>query len=53
MDEGQGSGEDPAFTSTRLLSGSEMKAMLQWDDAETHPISTFEKQITVDDQVSI
>lgn len=46
VDEGQGSGEDAAFPATRLLSGSEMKALLQWEDAESHPILALEKQIT-------
>lgn len=53
VDEGQGSGEDSAFTSTRLLSGSEMKAMLQWEDAESHPLPSLEKQITVHVQDSL
>ncbi|XP_077577132.1 protein virilizer homolog [Stigmatopora nigra] len=29
----------------RLLSGSEMKALLQWDKSDSHPLSTFETQI--------
>lgn len=47
MEEGQGSGEESAFTAPRLLSGTEMKVLLQWDESETHPLSTLEKQITV------
>lgn len=47
VDEAQGSGEDPSFTSPRLLSGSEMKALLQWEESESHPLPTLEKQITV------
>lgn len=48
IEEGQGSGEESAFpTSPRLLSGSEMKALLQWDESESHPLPTLEKQITV------
>lgn len=47
VDEGQGSGEESAFTSPRLLSGSEMKALLQWEESESHPLPTLEKQITV------
>lgn len=47
VDEGQASGEEPSFTSPRLLSGSEMKALLQWEEPESHPIPTLEKQITV------
>nr|XP_046254709.1 protein virilizer homolog isoform X2 [Scatophagus argus] len=45
-DEGQGSGEEPAFTTPRLLSGSEMKALLQWEESESHPLPALEKQIT-------
>ncbi|XP_074540044.1 protein virilizer homolog isoform X2 [Halichoeres trimaculatus] len=45
-EEGQGSGEEPAFTSPRLLSGSEMKALLQWEESESHPLPTLEKLIT-------
>lgn len=47
VDEGQGSGDEPSFTSPRLLSGSEMKALLQWEESESHPLPTLEKQITV------
>ncbi|XP_030249925.1 protein virilizer homolog isoform X2 [Sparus aurata] len=46
VDEGQGSGEEPAFTAPRLLSGSEMKALLQWEASDSHPLPTLEKQIT-------
>ncbi|XP_036929375.1 protein virilizer homolog isoform X2 [Acanthopagrus latus] len=46
VDEGQGSGEEPAFTALRLLSGSEMKALLQWEPSDSHPLPTLEKQIT-------
>ncbi|KAM8735469.1 protein virilizer homolog isoform 2-T2 [Acanthopagrus schlegelii] len=46
VDEGQGSGEEPAFTAPRLLSGSEMKALLQWEPSDSHPLPTLEKQIT-------
>ncbi|XP_028436576.1 protein virilizer homolog [Perca flavescens] len=46
VDEAQGSGEESAFSSPRLLSGSEMKALLQWEESETHPLPTLEKQIT-------
>ncbi|XP_044063135.1 protein virilizer homolog isoform X2 [Siniperca chuatsi] len=46
MEEGQGSGEESAFTPPRLLSGSEMKALLQWEESESHPLPTLEKQIT-------
>ncbi|KAM3615248.1 uncharacterized protein V6R79_025420 [Siganus canaliculatus] len=42
-DEGQGSGEEAA---QRLMSGSEMKTLLQWEDSESHPLPTLEKQIT-------
>lgn len=48
VEEGQGSSEESAFpTPPRLLSGSEMKALLQWDKSESHPLSALEKQITV------
>lgn len=46
-EEGQGSGEDTTFTTPRLLSGSEMKTLLQWEEAESHPLTTLEKQIMV------
>lgn len=52
-EEGQGSGEDTTFTAPRLLSGSEMKTLLQWEDPESHPLSTLEKQITVQITYSI
>ncbi|XP_056900607.1 protein virilizer homolog isoform X2 [Takifugu flavidus] len=45
-EEGQGSGEDPTFSPPRLLSGSEMKTLLQWEEAESHPLTTLEKQLT-------
>uniref|UniRef100_A0A8D0CPQ2 Vir like m6A methyltransferase associated n=1 Tax=Sander lucioperca TaxID=283035 RepID=A0A8D0CPQ2_SANLU len=44
--ETMGSGEESAFSSPRLLSGSEMKALLQWEESESHPLPTLEKQIT-------
>ncbi|KAJ4931255.1 hypothetical protein JOQ06_025552 [Pogonophryne albipinna] len=46
VDETHGTGEESAFTPQRLLSGSEMKALLQWEGAESHPLSTLEKRIT-------
>ncbi|XP_041799289.1 protein virilizer homolog isoform X1 [Chelmon rostratus] len=46
VDEGQGSGEESAFTAPRLLSGFEMKALLQWEESESHPLPTLEKLIT-------
>ncbi|XP_070767716.1 protein virilizer homolog [Enoplosus armatus] len=46
VDEGQGSGEESAFTPPRLLSASEMKTLLQWEESESHPLPTLEKQIT-------
>lgn len=46
-EEGHGSSEDPAFVPPRLLSGSEMKALLQWEESESHPIPALEKQIAV------
>lgn len=46
-EEGQASGEDPTFSTPRLLSGSEMKTLLQWEEAESHPLTTLEKQLTV------
>ncbi|CAG11921.1 unnamed protein product, partial [Tetraodon nigroviridis] len=45
-EEGQVSGEDATFTTPRLLSGSEMKTLLQWEEPESHPLTTLEKQIT-------
>ncbi|TKS82029.1 Protein virilizer -like protein [Collichthys lucidus] len=45
VDEVQGSGEESAFTPPRLLSGSEMKTLLQWEESESHPLPTLEKQI--------
>lgn len=48
VEEGQGSGEESSFSPPpRLLSGSEMKALLQWEESESHPLPTLEKQITV------
>ncbi|KAM9309822.1 protein virilizer homolog isoform 2-T2 [Pholidichthys leucotaenia] len=46
VEEGQGSSEEPTFIPPRLLSGSEMKALLQWGEPESHPLSVLEKQIT-------
>ncbi|XP_068180456.1 protein virilizer homolog isoform X2 [Antennarius striatus] len=45
-EESQGSGEESSFSAPRLLSGSEMKALLQWEDSETHPLLTLENQVT-------
>ncbi len=47
VDEGQGSTEESAFTAPRLLSGSDMKTLLQWEESESHPLPTLEKVITV------
>ena len=48
VDEAQGSGEETSFShAPRFLSGSEMKALLQWEESESHPLPTLEKQITV------
>lgn len=48
VEEAQGSGEESAFpTPPRLLLGSEMKTLMQWDKSETHPLCALEKQITV------
>lgn len=47
VEEGHGSGEESSFVAPRLLSGSEMKALLQWEESESHPLPTLEKQITV------
>ncbi|XP_017280507.1 protein virilizer homolog isoform X4 [Kryptolebias marmoratus] len=46
VEEGQGSGEEPSCASLRLLSGSEMKTLLLWDDSESHPLTALEKLIT-------
>ncbi|KAM9782951.1 protein virilizer homolog [Neosynchiropus ocellatus] len=46
-EEGHGSIDEPAFNSPpRLLTGSEMKALLQWEESDTHPLPNLEKQIT-------
>ncbi|XP_054637823.1 protein virilizer homolog isoform X2 [Dunckerocampus dactyliophorus] len=46
-EEGQASAEESSFASPpRLLSGSEMKALLKWEESESHPLPTLEKQIT-------
>ncbi|KAF7669699.1 hypothetical protein LDENG_00147220 [Lucifuga dentata] len=46
-EEGHGSSEEPTFTPPppRLLTASEMKALLQWEESESHPLPTLEKQI--------
>uniref|UniRef100_A0A7N8YF76 Vir like m6A methyltransferase associated n=1 Tax=Mastacembelus armatus TaxID=205130 RepID=A0A7N8YF76_9TELE len=44
--ETMGSGEESFSPPPRLLSGSEMKALLQWEKSESHPLPTLEKQIT-------
>ncbi|XP_053183147.1 protein virilizer homolog isoform X1 [Scomber japonicus] len=47
VEEGQGSGEESAFAPPpRLLTASEMKSLLQWEESESHPLPTLEKQIT-------
>ncbi|XP_041842968.1 protein virilizer homolog isoform X2 [Melanotaenia boesemani] len=46
VEEGQGSSEEPTFVPPRLLSGSDMKTILQWEDSESHPLPTLEKLIT-------
>ncbi|XP_056300693.1 protein virilizer homolog [Pseudoliparis swirei] len=46
VDEPQGSGEEPVFVPPRLLTGFEMRALLQWEESESHPLPTLEKQIT-------
>lgn len=46
-EESQGQGEEPVYPPPRLLTGSEMKLLLQWEESEAHPIPTLEKQITV------
>ncbi|CAL1611173.1 unnamed protein product [Knipowitschia caucasica] len=45
-EEAQSRSEEPGFAALRLLSGSEMKVLLQWENAETHPLPTLEKTIT-------
>uniref|UniRef100_A0A3Q2CPU3 Vir like m6A methyltransferase associated n=1 Tax=Cyprinodon variegatus TaxID=28743 RepID=A0A3Q2CPU3_CYPVA len=42
-EEGQGSREEPVCVAPRLLSGSEMKSLLQWEDSESHPLMELEK----------
>lgn len=46
VEEAQTRSEEPAFVPPRLLTGSEMKALLQWKESESHPLPTLEKQIT-------
>ncbi|XP_024122947.1 protein virilizer homolog isoform X3 [Oryzias melastigma] len=46
VEEGQGSSEEPVFVPPRLLSPSEMKALLQWEEPESHPITSLEKLLT-------
>ncbi|KAM7420752.1 hypothetical protein PAMA_015125 [Pampus argenteus] len=47
VEEGQGSSEESAFAPPpRLLTASEMKSLLQWEESESHPLPTLEKQIT-------
>ncbi|XP_027868533.1 protein virilizer homolog isoform X2 [Xiphophorus couchianus] len=45
-EEGQGSSEEPACVASRLLSSSEMKSLLQFEDSESHPLMALEKLIT-------
>ncbi|XP_028325916.1 protein virilizer homolog isoform X1 [Gouania willdenowi] len=45
LEEGQGSTEESTFPSPRLLTGAEMKALLQWEESESHPLPALEKQI--------
>ncbi|XP_034030760.1 protein virilizer homolog isoform X2 [Thalassophryne amazonica] len=44
-EEDRGSSEDSSFAPPRLLTGSEMKSLLQWEDSDSHPLPTLEKQI--------
>ncbi|KAM9805980.1 protein virilizer homolog [Syngnathus typhle] len=45
-EEGQAPIEESSFVpSPRLLSGSEMKALLQWEKSDSHPLQILEKQI--------
>uniref|UniRef100_A0A3P9JLQ4 Vir like m6A methyltransferase associated n=1 Tax=Oryzias latipes TaxID=8090 RepID=A0A3P9JLQ4_ORYLA len=46
VEEGQGSSEEPVFVHPRLMSPSEMKALLQWEESESHPITSLEKLLT-------
>ncbi|KAK7886771.1 hypothetical protein WMY93_026392 [Mugilogobius chulae] len=46
VEEAQSRSEDPGFVSLRLLTGSEMKALLQWENSESHPLNSLEKTIT-------
>ncbi|CAL8290826.1 unnamed protein product [Merluccius merluccius] len=48
-EEGHGAGEEPGFVPTPrslTLTGSEMKALLQWDHSDSHPLTALEKQIS-------
>ncbi|XP_013871078.1 protein virilizer homolog isoform X1 [Austrofundulus limnaeus] len=46
VEEGQGSGEETHGTPLRLLTSSEMKTLLRWEDSASHPLSTLEKLLT-------
>ncbi|XP_030226037.1 protein virilizer homolog isoform X4 [Gadus morhua] len=48
-EEGQGAGEEPGFVPAPrsvTLTGSEMKALLQWEVSDTHPLTALQKQIS-------
>lgn len=47
VEEGQGSSEETACVTPRLLSSSEMRSLLQWEDSESHPLTELERLITV------
>uniref|UniRef100_A0A8C5B3W2 Vir like m6A methyltransferase associated n=1 Tax=Gadus morhua TaxID=8049 RepID=A0A8C5B3W2_GADMO len=49
-EEGQGAGEEPGFVPAPrsvTLTGSEMKALLQWEVSDTHPLTALQKQISL------
>ncbi|CAL8247193.1 unnamed protein product [Lota lota] len=48
-EEGHGTGEEPGFVPpprSLTLTGSEMKALLQWEHSDSHPLTALEKQIS-------
>ena len=49
-EEGHGTVEEPGFVQpprSLTLTGSEMKALLQWEGSDAHPLTALQKQISV------
>lgn len=46
-EEGHAAVGETVFVPPRLLTGSEMKALLQWEESGSHALPTLEKTITV------